>query len=241
MAAFATTLVYISLSYLGFNAAVYIASEVEDAENKVPKSLVAGTLLVIVLYVLLNAVFVLAPSAESIQMQGDVAAIAAESLGGSGFAMFVRATIAACLLTSVFSMMMAGPRVYSKMADDGFMPSMLRFQGETPLVATILQIGVAVLLILVSDLRELLQYLGLTLSLSAACSVCCLFLPSVRTTRPWLHPLHILPAVYVVGTVASATILTFKNPAQVLGTVLTFLVGVAAYGAVWVAGKQGTA
>ena len=191
--AFAGSLVWISLSYSGFNAAVYVAGEATEARESVPKALVAGTLLVMVLYVLLNAVFVYAPPAASIRGMEDVAAVAAKSLGGEGFATFVRATIAVALLTSVLSMMMAAPGVYAKMADDGLMPGFLKFQGNSPWAATATQVVVAVGLVLVSNLQGLLSYLGLTLSLTAACSVFCLFLPSVRT-RPLTHPVHLIPA-----------------------------------------------
>ena len=133
--AFAGSLVWISLSYSGFNAAVYVAGEVEDAKRKVPKALVTGTTIVVVLYVLLNSVFVYAAPPERIAGQPDVAAIAAHALGGAGFETFIRWTIAACLLTSVLSMMMAAPRVYAKMADDGLLPEGLRFRGDRPLGA----------------------------------------------------------------------------------------------------------
>lgn len=228
VSAFATSLVWISLSYSGFNAAVYVAGEVEEARRTVPKAMLAGTAGVLLLYVLLNAVFVYAPPPESIKRMPDVAAIAAESLGGAGFELFVRWTIAACLLTSVFSMMMAAPRVYAKMADDGLMPSQLRFQGETPLAATVTQVVLAVLLVLASTLQGLLSYLGLTLSLCAAMSASCLFLPAVRT-GPMVHPRNLPVAIYVVCTLVAAAIMVTLKPWQLLGAALTFLAGAVAY------------
>lgn len=229
--AFAGCLVWISLSYSGFNAAVYVASEANDARRTVPRALVAGTAIVVVLYVLLNAVFVYAPAPEDIQGVEDVAAIAANSLGGQGLAIFVRCTIAVCLLTSVLSMMMAAPRVYAKMADDGLVPRFLRFQGDSPGTATAIQTVLAVALVLASTLQGMLAYLGLALSLSAACSVFCLFLPTVRS-KPLTHPVHLIPAAYIVSTVAAAVIMTMFNPWQLVGTVLTFSVGAIMYGIV---------
>ncbi|MCC9643617.1 APC family permease [Rhodopirellula sp. JC740] len=224
--AFAGSLVWISLSYSGFNAAVYVADEVIDPKRVVPRALVAGTIATTLLYLLLNAVFVYAPPAASIVGNADVAAIAAESLGGNGLANFVRWTIALCLLTSVFSMMMAAPRVYAKMADDGMLPSWMRFQGEAPFAATAVQVVLAVILVLISDLQGLLSYLGLTLSLTAACSVCCLFLPSVRNSeraapKVWLFA----PAFFVLATLVSAFIMTANDPTQLFATGITFLVG----------------
>ncbi|EGF29959.1 APC family permease [Rhodopirellula baltica] len=224
--AFAGSLVWISLSYSGFNAAVYVADEVIDATRVVPRALVFGTLATTLLYLCLNAVFVFAPSAASIVGKPDVAAIAAASLGGNGFAHFVRWTIALCLLTSVLSMMMAAPRVYAKMADDGMLPAWMRFRGEAPFAATVVQMMVAITLVLISDLQGLLSYLGLTLSLSAACSVCCLFLPSIRN-HPKAAPKHwlIAPAFYVAATIVSAAIMTLNDPKQLIATGITFMVG----------------
>ena len=229
--AFAGSLVWISLSYSGFNAAVYLAGEVDNVKRVVPRSMLVATLTVTIIYVLLNAIFVYANPVDVIAGQPDVAAITARSLGGPVFEAFVRWTIVACLLTSVFSMMMAAPRVYAKMAEDGFLPRSLRFehdQGTGPRTATLLQVGLATLLVLVTDLQGLLSYLGLTLSLCAACSVGCLFLPSLRSGRQW-HPMDLIPAFYLFGTLVSATMLTISKPWQLMGTVITFSVGAVAY------------
>jgi APA family basic amino acid/polyamine antiporter len=171
---------------------------------------------------------VYAARAEVLQGQPDVAAVAARYLGGRYFESFIRVTIAICLLTSVFSMMMAAPRVYAKMADDGLLPQQLRFQGDRPAAATLVQMLVASLLVWISDLQGLLSYLGLTLSICAACSACCLFLPAVRR-RPLFHPLHLVPAIYIACTLAAAGIMVSIEPMQLLGTILTFAAGVAAY------------
>lgn len=227
-AAFAGSLVWISLSYSGFNAGVYIAGEVRDAKRVVPRALVTGTAIVVVLYVLLNSIFVYAPAPESIAGKPDVAAIAARALGGNAFEAFVRWTIVLCLLTSVFSMMMAAPRVYAKMADDGLLPGFLRFRDDSPRAATLIQVAIAVLLVLSTTLLGLLSYLGLTLSITAACTVACLFLPSVRT-KPLVHPMHLLPAFYVVCTLLAAAMLIKSKPEQIRGTIYTFAVGAAAY------------
>lgn len=237
--AFAGSLVWISLSYSGFNAAVYVAGEVDNPQRVIPRSLIAGTILVAVIYILLNAIFVLGPPADQIAGQAEVAAIAAHWLGGAKLEEFVRWTISLCLLTSVFSMMMAAPRVYAKMADDGLLPRWLKFQGDSPWAATIAQAIVAIGLVLMSDLQGLLTYLGLTLSLSAACSVGCLFLPGIRrqlrgghsAENDWrFHNGYLAaPAFYILATLVSATIMTGNRPQDILGTLVTFAVGGLAY------------
>lgn len=226
--AMASSLVWISLSYSGFNAAVYVADEVEQAKLVIPKALMRGTLIVMLLYLLLNAVFVYAQPPQDIAGKADIAAVAAGALGGKPWSTLIRATISIALFTSVLSMIMAAPRVYAKMAEDGLLPVFFQFQGNAPRLAVVAQVVLAVVLILFSSLRGLLTYLGLTLSLSAACSVGCLFLPRIRS-RPWLHRSHIAPAIFILCTFAIATLATIANPWQIVGTASTVLVGLPAY------------
>ncbi len=61
-----SSLIWISLSYTGFNAAIYVTGESRDATSLVPKAMLWATVLVTILYVLLNAVFLYAAPAESI-------------------------------------------------------------------------------------------------------------------------------------------------------------------------------
>ncbi|MCA9447076.1 MAG: amino acid permease [Candidatus Omnitrophica bacterium] len=226
--AFAGALVWISLSYSGFNAAVYVAEEARESRKTIPKALLVGTMVVTLLYVFLNAVFVFAPPPEAIEGRADVAAIAAEWIGGDRIATAIRGVICLALLTSVSSMMMAAPRVYAKMAADGFMPRSFHFTGEAPRVAIALQAVLAIVFVLISTLQDLLSYLGLTLSLCAALSVGCLFLPSVRKGEIWRWS-HLLAAAYIFPTLLAAGLMTLGNPWQLLGTVLTFSAGAVVY------------
>src|SRR5213079_298957 len=49
--AFAVALVYVMYSYSGWNAAAYITGEIKKPEKNVPRSLLVGTSIVIVIYV----------------------------------------------------------------------------------------------------------------------------------------------------------------------------------------------
>lgn len=229
--AFGNSLVWIALSYLGFNAAVYVASEAKDAKD-VPKSLLLGTVFVTLLYVFLNCVFVYAPTAEAIADKPDVAAIAAAAIGGQPLSQLVSATIVIALFTSVMSMIMAAPRVYAKMADDGFLHHSFRAQESAPQTAIALQTVLAIGMILYySQLEELLSYLGLTLSFCAALTVFCALLPSVRQ-GPLFRLASLPPVLYLVGTLVSAVLMSINKPWALLPVALTFGVGAAAYWAI---------
>ena len=86
----------------------------------------------------------------------------------------------------------------------------------------------ALVLVFVVMLRDLLSYLALTLSLTAACSAACLFLPSIRR-HPLLHPASLVPLFYVAATVLAGTLMAIGDSSQVVGTVLTFATGVVIY------------
>lgn len=221
--AFAQALVWISLSYSGFNAAVYVAGEA-TAPRVVAQALVTGTSLVVILYLLLNATFVLGAPAAEIAGHPDVAARAARWIGGPGFELFTRIVISLALLTSVLSMMMAGPRVYGKMAEDGIIPRVFILQADRVWPAVLLQMILALLLVFAGTLQNLLAYLGLTLSLSAAVAVGSLFL--AERVRGWPA---IPPLLFVTATLGAATLLVVHDPWQALGTGITLALGTTAY------------
>ena len=229
--AFATTLMWISFSYSGFNAAVYIASEASDARRLVPRAMLVGTLVTMVVYLLLNAIFVFAPAPEVIANKEDVAALAAQALGGQFLEGAMRAIIAIALFTSVSAMIMVGPRVYAQMADDGLMPQWMGFRGQVPARAIAAQALLAVMVVWVTDLRELLSYLGFTLGLCTAATIGCLFILARRdpgTTRglpgyPWA------PALFIACTLSFAAIAATINPFEMLAAVLTIASAVVVY------------
>lgn len=229
--AFAVTLMWISLSYSGFNAAIYVAGEVDHPDVLVPRAMVMGTVLVTVLYLALNAVFVYAPAPETIVRQQDVAARAALALGGEPLALAVRVIIVMALLTSVSAMVMAGPRVYARMAEDGVLPALFRTYGETPRAAIALQVVLASIVIWIAEIQELLSYLGFTLSLSAAATVASLFVLRWREgalTMP-VPGYPVIPSCFVLCTLGFAGIAAFHRPQEPLVGVATIVVGIVLY------------
>ncbi|MEC9092190.1 MAG: amino acid permease, partial [Planctomycetota bacterium] len=227
---FSKQLMWIAFSYMGFNAAVYIADEVQEAKTKIPNALLWGTSITFFLYVALNFVFVYSADASVIkQSMGKVAAVSAENLGGVGFKNLFVVIISIALFTSVTSMMMAAPRVYAKMADERMLPSIFSFQKETPQYAIILQVILASIIIYFSTLKTLLDYLGTTLSLCAAASVSSLFLKKLRGGRSLLSPGLVVAGFYVGGTGLAVVMGFLYQPTGGIKSIYvalgTFLVG----------------
>lgn len=235
MVDFAMSLTWISLSYCGFNAAVYVSGEIHHPERTVPRALLLGTVIVMAFYLALNAVFVLAPDPVMITSQEDVAAIAAWSLGGERLEYLIRGVVVLSLVTSVSAMVMTGPRVYAQMAEDGLFPRSFGFaanaESETPRLAIVLQAILAVGVIAISDLGSLLSYLGFTLSVSAALTASSLVWLRYRHGYAAVPiPLYPLPPIlFIGGTLLFAGLTAYRQPIQCLAGVVTILVGLVVY------------
>ncbi len=212
--AFATSLMWISLSYSGWNAAVYVAGEACDPQRQLPRALLIGTSAVIALYLCWNAVVLAAAPAEQLSGRPDVAAVAARALGGEAWASAVSLIIVLALWTSVSSMVMVGPRVYAKMAEDGALPKWLAFKGETPRAAIFMQVVLSVLLLHAYDLRTQLTNLGWILSISTAAAVYGL-LRERRRVGPERIPLlggATVAWVFLLATLALTAVALQANP-----------------------------
>src|SRR5678815_3844531 len=98
----------------------YVAEEIRDPGRNVPRAFALGTAAVIVLYVLLNILYLFVfPVTELGKVKGSVLDVVAERLlgGTAGDVMGVVSIVS--LLASVSAMTFAGPRVYFAMARDG--------------------------------------------------------------------------------------------------------------------------
>lgn len=239
LAAFAVSLVWISFSYSGWNTAIYIAGEIRDPERTLPRAMTLGVALVTILYLALNAVFVFAAPAETLAGKLEVARLAANALGGATLANLVTALIALALATSVSSMLMAGPRVFARMADDGYLPCWLRFPPQDPpRAAILLQTVLALILLWLVSFTGLLTYVGFTLGLCTAGAVAGLIRlrwregPTLPVPGwPWV------PVIFLL-TVAAITIFTIvRQPVASAIGLATILMGWAGW--VFAYGRHG--
>lgn len=229
--AFAVSLVWISFAYSGWNAAVYVAGEVRDPDRVLARSLVVATGIVTITYLLLNAVFLYAAPADALAGRAEVGAIAAEALGGPPLRNAFAAMVALALFTSISSMVMIGPRVYARMAEDGLFPRFLRGGGDVPGRAIAVQVGFAILLVWVTDLAELLGYMGFTLGLSAAATVAALIAVRRREGAdrvpipgyPWVQ------VIFIVFTVSAAAFMALRRPTEAAIGIATMATGIPVY------------
>lgn len=241
----AGTLVWISLSFSGFNAAIYISGEVRNPKLTVPRALLTGTLLVTLFYLLLNFVFLYGPSPDAVKGEADIAAIAAEAIGGERLAILIRVIVSVATLSSVSSMLIAGPRVYAQMAKDGVFPGWFRVSNrgdlDVPVKAIWLQVVLACLMVYFTQIRGLLDYLGFTLSVSAALTVACIFWTQREKETSKGRSFAILVAsIYVFVTLGLAGLSLYNQTAQLYGFMLTIVSGLILYYLIQWTGSPGS-
>jgi len=122
---FAVVLIFVAFAYAGWNAAAYIGTELKNPERTLPRSLLLGTTLVTLLYILLNLSYLLAASTKELAGVEQVGSLVAMKLWGKGTADIVSMLIALTLLCPISAMLMVGPRIVEAMARDGFLPRAL--------------------------------------------------------------------------------------------------------------------
>lgn len=208
---FAMTLVWISFSYSGWNAAVYVGGEVIRPERNLPLALGLGTGLVTLLYLALNAVFVFSAPVSELAGRVEIGQVAAHALGGRRWADAITLLVDLALITSVSSMTMAGPRVYARMAADGYLPRWLAAEGRPPRGSIALQSGLALVMLWTASFQALLTFIGFTLSLSTAATVLGLLrLRGREGARVAVPGWPVVPWLFLVGVLAMA-ILALAN------------------------------
>ena len=103
----------------GWHMVTYTAGETVHPERTIPRSLILGTLIVTACYIALNAIYLRVLSIDRVTASTRVAADAAEALVGPLGATLVAILVILSTFGAVNGIILAGPRVYFSMANDG--------------------------------------------------------------------------------------------------------------------------
>ncbi|GAB4302267.1 MAG: amino acid permease [Marinilabiliales bacterium] len=189
---FAISLVFVMYSYSGWNASSYIINEIKNPSKNLPWSLFLGTLIVMLLYIPLNAVLLYAAPVNELMGQEEVAYIGAQYIFQNTFlgqygGIIMGLLISIGLISAISSMIWAGPRVTHVMSEDTKILNFLsrKNKNNVPSIAILLQALIVITLILTSTFESIIIYIGFTLSLSSFLTV--LGVIVLRYKRPELE------------------------------------------------------
>ncbi|GGG54193.1 amino acid permease [Pseudohongiella nitratireducens] len=238
--AFAVSLIYVSYAYAGWNAATYITNEVRDPTRTVPKVLVIGTCIVMLLYLALNATFLFAVPMDDMEGRIEIGVIVAQYTFGQTGGLVMGATLSLLLISTVSAMTIAGPRVLQVMGEDF---RLFRRLSETrdngvPRFAIYAQGALTVIFIVTSTFDAILVFSGFLLGLSSLATVLGIFVLRYREQkaqhgqrhsgyRTWLYPLP--PLIYSAIVIWTLGFIAVTRPVEAFAAAAILLLGLLAY------------
>jgi APA family basic amino acid/polyamine antiporter len=159
--AFGAALVPIMFSYGGWQNANYIAEEIQNPKRNLPLALIAGTTVVVIVYGLVNFVYLKAIGHQGLAATITPAADTVNALVGDVGDRLIALTIAISTFGFLDLTMLAPTRVYYAMAADGaFFTGVARLHPrfKTPSLAIVIQTVWAIALLLTGTYAQLVDY-----------------------------------------------------------------------------------
>jgi APA family basic amino acid/polyamine antiporter len=210
--AYAVSLVYVIYAFSGWNAAAYLTDEIKDAKRNLPRALLGGTLLVSVLFILLQIAFMRQAPAALLEGKVEVGQVVAELMFGTTGGQVISFLIAGLLIAGISAMIWVGSRVTRAMADDYQMWHYFSRDNRrgVPVRAIWLQAGISVFLVSTSSFEQVLLYSGFVLQLFTILTVIGVFRLRRQKTgeeKAWLSPLY--PWVPIVFLLFNSLVLVF--------------------------------
>ena len=187
------------------------------------------------LYVLLNFVFLYTVPVNELKGFTEVGYLSAEKIFGHAVGAFMGLVIALLLVSTLSAMILTGPRVMRSMGKDMHMLKVFTTSNkkEVPYVAVIFQSLIALTLILTSSFSSLITYVGFTLSLCTFLTVSGIFILRMKfkhlktSYKTWGYPFT--PIIFLAST-GWVMFFIFKNkPVESLYGLATVLSGLIVY------------
>jgi APA family basic amino acid/polyamine antiporter len=222
-------------SYAGWWDVTKVAGEIKDPSRTMPRALVYGLLIVMLVYVSTSAAFVyLVPMDQVTNGQAFAAQVGEVLFGQTGVWLFSGFVIVA-VLGSLAAIIMSAPRVYFAMARDGlFFPAaaVIHPHFNTPARCIALQAVLASILVLSGTFEQIVSYFFFVVLVFLGLTVFGLFLLRRRDTTPlgYLSPGYpVTPIVFLFLLLLMLFLLAAGQPKQSFLGCAVVLLGVPVY------------
>ncbi|WP_128331685.1 APC family permease [Apibacter sp. HY039] len=173
MPAFASSLVFVTYAYTGWNSASYIVEELDKPKVNLPKALIIGTSFVTISYVLVNFVFLYHASISELSGKEDVANIAFYNVLGADGVKWVNYFIALQLVATISGYLWVGSRVTQATARENRLWKYLEKENKNriPIRAVLIHTLISIIIILSGKFEEIFIYTSFVLQLLATAAV----------------------------------------------------------------------
>lgn len=225
---FAQALVWVMFAYSGWNAATYVVGHLDQPSKNLAPALLQATFLVTIIYVLLNFAFLASASFEELAGNVDVGNIVIEKYFGASGAKVFGSVLAVSLLAGINSMFIAGPRVTQRMAVDLKFPAFFskEHSNGAPRGALVLQMIISITIVIFSSFKDIVEYIGLSLTLFSMMVVAGVFVIRVRKiktngVRAIAYPLT--PLLYLLMGVWMTYYFASQDPMKLVWATITIV------------------
>ncbi len=236
LAAFGVGMIAALWTYDGWYGLTFSAGELRRPERDLPLGLIGGTAAVVVMYLLLNFIYLRALPVEAMPEAPRIAEAAAGALFGPAGSRWISAAILVSSFGCLSTTILYSSRIYQPMAADGVFfrtAAAIHPRYRTPGRSLWLQSGWAVLLTLSGTYEQLYTYVVFAAVLFHVATGAAVFVlrrrrPELaRPYRVWGYP--VVPALFVVAsTILVANTLVEKPVESLLGLGLV-AIGIPAY------------
>ena len=227
----------------GWHMVTYTAGETRDPPKTIPRALVIGALTVTACYVALNAAYLYLLPLERVTSSSRVAADAAQAMAGPRGAAAISALVILSAVGVLNGVILAGPRTYFAMADEGLgfrWLSRVHPRFHTPHRAIVVQAVWSCVLVGTGTYRDLFTRVIYTEWIFFALMGIGLFRLRQRADyvpvyRVWGYP--VVPALFIVASVVVAAIQIAADPPRAATGLLMVVLGLPVY-YLWVRTKH---
>jgi APA family basic amino acid/polyamine antiporter len=232
---FAVSLIFVSFAFSGWNAAGYIAGEVRAPSRTLPLTLTTGTLLVALLYLLLNWTFLRTIPVAELRGVVEVGALSARAMFGEAGGRLMSAMIAMLLVATISAMVMAGSRVTEAVTRDLNRLHLIgtRSANQVPRNAILLQVAITLALLLTNSVEKVMTFAGFTLNIGTVLAVVGVFIRRHREPGrilPYRIPGYpVAPLFFLLVSLWTLGFVLWERPMASLAGLATLAAGVAVY------------
>ena len=216
--AFATSLVYVTFAYTGWNSASYIVEEIEQPKRNLPKALFIGVIFVTISYVLLNYVFLKHGSSVALAGQENVANISFGNLLGNNVK-WVSCFIALQLIATISGYLWIGSRLTQATARENKLWNFMAKENKNriPVRAIWVHTTISILLIFSGDFEVIFTYTSFVLQILATLAVCtAFFIKQDQLTIIKSKFFYVLPAIFLAFSLYICYFVLMQKPKESL-------------------------
>ena len=233
-----TQLFFVMFAYSGWTASSYLAGEVRDPRRVLPRSVILGSGVVIVLDLGLCLVFAYAVPLEGVGFDNaeHVPQMAVANMFGESVSDAFSVAVGLTFLATVSAFVVTGARIYYAMAKDGLFPAhagRVSAKHRVPVPAMLAQSAFAIVLLFVTDFDNLYKYASVGLSLFAMLFIAAVYVLRVRRPdleRPFRVPGYpFVPGLFLAASAFMAVFAFREWPVPSMWSLASILAGIPVY------------